>query len=119
MIAASCFPSTPEPGWKAPSRAAVPTVKPQARAAPKRTITFEHFYLSLQAAVAGAGTAIGPIALVADDLATGALVAPYGLAADGSSYVLMAPAAARESSLFDTTLDWLRAECAKLDAWAG
>ena len=85
--------------------------------APKRETTFEHFYLSLQAAVAGAGTAIGPIALVADDLASGVLVAPYGLVADGSKYVLMAPAATREECLFATAVEWLRGECAKLEGW--
>ena len=40
-----------------------------------REVRFEHFYLSLQAAVAGAGVAIGPLALVADDLASGTLCA--------------------------------------------
>ena len=85
---------------------------------PIREITFEHFYLTLQAAVAGAGTAMGPVALVADDLNSGALVAPYGLAADGSRYVLMAPAASRDQGLFDTIVEWLRAECLKLDSWS-
>jgi DNA-binding transcriptional LysR family regulator len=85
--------------------------------APRREITFEHFYLTLQAAVAGAGTAIGPAALVADDLATGALIAPYGLVADGTRYVLMAPAASRDEQLFETVVEWLRAECLKLESW--
>ncbi|WP_431046742.1 LysR substrate-binding domain-containing protein [Streptomyces sp. P1-3] len=39
--------------------------------------TFEHFYPSLQAAVAGLGVAIGPYALVQDDLARGQLVASF------------------------------------------
>lgn len=51
--------------------------------------TFEHFYLSLEAATAGLGVAIGPFALVANDLATGKLVAPFGFEADGSAYVLL------------------------------
>ena len=85
---------------------------------PAREITFEHFYLTLQAAVAGAGTAIGPAALVADDLASGTLVAPYGLVADGSRYVLMAPAATRDERLFETVVEWLRGECLELDSWS-
>ena len=39
---------------------------------------FEHFYLSLQAAGAGLGVAIGPWQLVRDDLAAGLLAAPLG-----------------------------------------
>lgn len=51
--------------------------------------TFEHFYLSLQAAAAGVGVAIGPYALVADDLREGRLVAPFGFVEDGSKYVFL------------------------------
>ncbi|MGR3454223.1 LysR family transcriptional regulator [Pseudooceanicola sp.] len=50
---------------------------------------FEHFYYSLQAAVAGLGVAIGPWHLVRDDIETGLLVAPSGFRPDGSSYVLL------------------------------
>lgn len=39
---------------------------------------YEHFYLMLQAASFGAGIAIAPKYLVARELATGQLVAPYG-----------------------------------------
>ncbi|WXB11746.1 LysR family transcriptional regulator [Pendulispora albinea] len=75
---------------------------------PAREIRFEHFYLSLQAAVAGAGVAIGPIALVSDDLANGALLAPRGFVADGSQYVLMTAREGYDRACFDTVLDWLR-----------
>ncbi|WP_250517615.1 transcriptional regulator GcvA [Caballeronia sp. INDeC2] len=44
---------------------------------PAAVLTFDHFYLTLQAAVDGMGIAMGPTALVADDLATGRLVAPF------------------------------------------
>ncbi|SAK60749.1 transcriptional regulator [Caballeronia fortuita] len=44
---------------------------------PAAVLTFDHFYLTLQAAVDGMGIAMGPSALVADDLATGRLVAPF------------------------------------------
>ncbi|KAI3593163.1 Transcriptional regulator, LysR family [Cupriavidus sp. U2] len=44
---------------------------------PAATLNFDHFYLTLQAAIDGIGIAIGPIALVADDLATGRLVEPF------------------------------------------
>lgn len=41
------------------------------------SLTLDHFYLTLQAALDGLGVAMGPTALVADDLATGRLVAPF------------------------------------------
>ncbi|MCI1044764.1 MULTISPECIES: transcriptional regulator GcvA [Caballeronia] len=44
---------------------------------PAAVLTFDHFYLTLQAAVDGMGIAMGPTALVADDLASGRLVAPF------------------------------------------
>ena len=45
--------------------------------APVASLTLDHFYLTLQAALDGLGVAMGPTALVADDLATGRLVAPF------------------------------------------
>lgn len=69
---------------------------------------FEHFYLSLQAAVAGAGIAIGPIALVADDIASGALSAPRGFTADGTRYALMRNRDSDDVSSFEIVLEWLR-----------
>ena len=51
--------------------------------------TFEHFYLSLQAAAAGLGVAMGPLALVHDDLEAGRLAAPFGFEPDGTAYLLL------------------------------
>jgi LysR family glycine cleavage system transcriptional activator len=44
---------------------------------PAASLTFDHFYLTLQAAIDGIGIAMGPTALVSDDLAAGRLVAPF------------------------------------------
>lgn len=52
---------------------------------------FEHLYFLLEAAVAGLGVAIAPRQLVADDLAAGRLVAPWGFQATRASWVLCAP----------------------------
>jgi DNA-binding transcriptional LysR family regulator len=82
---------------------------------PSREVTFEHFYQSLQAAVAGAGLAIGPAALVADDLRSGALVAPWGFVRDGSSYVLMRSLEKSEDKLFGKVLAWLRREAVEIE----
>ncbi|SAL53450.1 transcriptional regulator [Caballeronia cordobensis] len=57
------------PDWLA--QANMPAITPAA------ALTFDHFYLTLQAAVDGMGIAMGPTALVADDLAAGRLVAPF------------------------------------------
>lgn len=81
-----------------------------------RDVQFEHFYQSLQAAVAGAGIAIGPVALVADDLAAGVLCAPHGFVADGSRYLLMAPAGEGDRAAFAAVLAWLRLACQSLPA---
>lgn len=52
---------------------------------------FAHLYYLLEAAVAGLGVAIAPQALVADDLAAGRLVAPWGFAATGAHWALCTP----------------------------
>jgi len=59
------------PDWLASAQ--MPTLIPAA------TLNFDHFYLTLQAAIDGIGIAIGPIALVADDLAAGRLVEPFAM----------------------------------------
>mgnify|MGYP000933051983 CR=1 FL=1 len=95
-------------GWARWAQAA------QAQLKPTRELRFEHFYLSLQAATAGAGIAMGPIALVADDIANGVLCAPRGFLADGSRYVLMAPASGRDTDTFGAVLAWLRSSTSDL-----
>ncbi|MBN3785443.1 transcriptional regulator GcvA [Burkholderia sp. Ac-20353] len=49
----------------------------QAQLTPRHSLTLEHFYLTLQGALDGLGIAMGPIALVADDVAEGRLVQPF------------------------------------------
>lgn len=44
---------------------------------PAATLTLDHFYLSIQAAIDGLGVAMGPTALISDDLAAGRLVLPF------------------------------------------
>jgi len=52
---------------------------------------FEHLYYLLEAAIAGLGVAIAPEPLVADDLAAGRLVAPWGFAQTSASWILAVP----------------------------
>ncbi|QQE08261.1 LysR family transcriptional regulator [Cupriavidus sp. ISTL7] len=73
---------------------------------------FEHFYFSLQAAVAGLGVAIGPWHLVQDDIASGMLAAPMGFVEDGSRYCLLSPVPIRAGTPAAAVLDWLKTTAA-------
>jgi DNA-binding transcriptional LysR family regulator len=53
---------------------------------------FEHLYYLLEAAAAGLGVAIAPQQLVADDLAGGRLVAPWGFVETSARLALWVPA---------------------------
>jgi LysR family glycine cleavage system transcriptional activator len=44
---------------------------------PASTLVFDHFYLSIQAAVGGLGVAMGPSVLVREELENGRLIAPF------------------------------------------
>ena len=70
--------------------------------------TFEHFYFSLQAAVAGLGIAIGPWHLVRDDVASGLLAAPLGFVEDSSRYCLLSPRPLPAAGPQADLLTWLR-----------
>jgi len=69
---------------------------------------FEHFYFSLQAALAGLGVAIAPCKMVQDDLEAGLLVAPLGFSEDGTSYHLLAPQEAAPGSAHFFLQEWLK-----------
>ncbi|WCM53261.1 LysR family transcriptional regulator [Pseudomonas sp. WJP1] len=71
--------------------------------------SFEHFYFSIQAAVAGLGVAIGPWHLVRDEIQSGMLAAPLGFVEDGSRYCLLSPSPPKPGSLEMDLLDWLQA----------
>jgi LysR family transcriptional regulator, glycine cleavage system transcriptional activator len=72
---------------------------------PAPTRTFEHFYLSLQAASSGLGIAIGPRALVEDDLAAGRLAAPFSFEPDGTAYYLLTADSPRDRFRADSPAD--------------
>ncbi|OIN50676.1 LysR family transcriptional regulator [Pseudomonas azotoformans] len=70
---------------------------------------FEHFYFSIQAAVAGLGVAMGPWHLVRDDILNGVLAAPLGFVEDGTSYCLLSSTAPKAGGVEMELLQWLRA----------
>lgn len=92
--------------WRQWSRAA--GVKPPRRAGP----AYEHFYLSLQAAAAGLGVAIGSALMVCDALRDRRLAAPCGFVRDGSAYVLLSPRPSSEDPRASAFLEWLRRQAA-------
>jgi DNA-binding transcriptional LysR family regulator len=78
-----------------------------------REQTFEHFYFSLQAAAAGVGVAIGPFALVQQEIEAGALEAPFGFIADGSAYHLLSDRPIEGDPRSEALLSWLRSQAGR------
>ena len=75
---------------------------------PAATLTFDHFYLTLQAAIDGLGVAIGPTALIADDLAAGRLVTPFPeVSLPARAYFAYLPRRGGINPAADVFCDWL------------
>ncbi|WP_042302783.1 transcriptional regulator GcvA [Paraburkholderia kururiensis] len=73
--------------------------------------SFDHFYLVLQAAVDGLGVALGPLPLVADELASGRLVAPFaGPSIDARGYWWVARREVADAPLVEQFCGWLEAQ---------
>ena len=95
------------PDWLVSAQ--IPALKPAA------TLTFDHFYLTLQAAIDGIGIAMGPTALVSDDLAAGRLVAPFtGPRLPSRSYCTYVPDGKSADDLVMLFRSWLESEGAAL-----
>ncbi|PVX81195.1 transcriptional regulator GcvA [Paraburkholderia unamae] len=78
---------------------------------PAAALTFDHFYLTLQAAIDGIGVAMGPTALVADDLAAGRLVTPFaGPRLPSRSYCTYVPDEKSGDGLIERFRSWLERE---------
>jgi LysR family glycine cleavage system transcriptional activator len=75
---------------------------------PAASLTFDHFYLTIQAALDGLGVAMGPTALIADDLAAGRLVTPFPkIMLPARSYFAYLPEARRNDPHVAVFCDWL------------
>lgn len=72
---------------------------------------FDHFYFSLQAAIAGLGIAIGPDLLVRDDLTKGHVIAPYGFVRTGYNYIGLSLRPVRQTESLSYFVNWLREAC--------
>ncbi|MBN8990725.1 MAG: transcriptional regulator GcvA [Rhizobiales bacterium] len=75
---------------------------------PAASLSFDHFYLTIQAAVDGLGVAMGPTALIADDLAAGRLVTPFPtISLPARSYFAYFPAGRSNDPHSAVFCDWL------------
>ncbi len=73
--------------------------------------TYEHYYFTLQAAVAGLGVCVAPWHLVADDVQAGRLLAPLGFCDSGYRYV--ARRRPQRSQKLDLFCAWLQTQAAQ------
>ena len=69
-------------------------------------IHYEHFYLAIQAAETGQGTAIASLYMVADAIAADRLCAPHGFTPDGTNYLAIRPAGVVDQHC-NTFIAWL------------
>ena len=82
--------------------AGIPNLKPA------RDQVFEHFYFAIQAAIEGLGVAMGPLALVGDELREGRLVAPIKEPAIRTrGYFVYAPDTNSEAPAITALRQWL------------
>lgn len=69
---------------------------------------FEHFYLSIQAAVAGLGVAVASELMVDEEIRRGILAAPHGFQDDGSAYYLLSDIPFEADCRRQKFLSWLK-----------
>lgn len=75
---------------------------------------FPHLYYLLEAALAGLGVAIAPAPLVADDLAAGRLLAPWGFEPTPARWIFATPSRGTDPRM-PALAAWLRNELAQDD----
>jgi DNA-binding transcriptional LysR family regulator len=84
-----------------------------------RPLMFDHFAMSIQAAIARLGVAMGPHPLVMDALAAGRLVAPLGFVRTKATYVLLSTRAPGEEPRTDALRAWLHAQARRARPGSG
>ncbi|OTA19935.1 LysR family transcriptional regulator [Xenorhabdus beddingii] len=71
---------------------------------------FEHFYILLEAVMAGHGVGISSIYMVEQELSHQRISAPYGFIPDGSAYYLISPDSFEANEPQTLFLEWLKKE---------
>lgn len=77
--------------------------------------SFEHFSHAIEAAAAGLGVAMSPWTFVADDVASGRLVAPIGFMTRPAKLALVRPSG-RDNPAIDRLAEWLVEQGARMPA---
>jgi LysR family glycine cleavage system transcriptional activator len=85
---------------------------------PKSQLRFSDESHAIQAAVAGQGVALLSLSLVADELAAGRLVQPFGPVVEGLTYHLLTAADRPMGPVVTAAANWLRAEIAAIRSTA-
>lgn len=70
-------------------------------------VCYEHFYLCIQAAIAGQGSALASFLMVTDEIQSGQLQAPNGFIPDGSAYYLLSPKPIGADRAVAVFVNWL------------
>ena len=71
--------------------------------------TYEHFYLAIEAALAGQGVALASIHMVERDVSAGRLCSPHGFWPDGTQYVALTAHPIEDDARASRFVDWLSA----------
>ncbi|MCJ2126720.1 LysR family transcriptional regulator [Methylobacterium sp. J-077] len=71
--------------------------------------TYEHFYLAIEAALAGQGVVLASIHMVGRDVAAGRLCSPRGFWPDGTQYVALSAHPIEQDERASRFVDWLSA----------
>ncbi len=74
---------------------------------PRSTRLLDHHFLMTEATLGGLGIALAPQAIVADDVAHGRLMAPFGFDPDGSEYALIHPKQMAHTTGLPELREWL------------
>ncbi|MCX4165277.1 MULTISPECIES: LysR substrate-binding domain-containing protein [Paraburkholderia] len=75
-----------------------------------KRVDYEHFYLCIQAAMAGLGMAMASYFMVQDELRAQQLVAPHGFKRDRSAYYLLSPDPITPESKLARLANWVLGE---------
>jgi len=70
-------------------------------------VSYEHFYLALEAASAAQGVAMASVHMVAGDIENGRLVAPFGFHLDGSHYICLSKTEFNQDPRKMMFMDWI------------
>ncbi|MEQ4673016.1 LysR family transcriptional regulator [Providencia vermicola] len=70
-------------------------------------VTYEHFYLCIQAALSGQGAALVSFLMVIDEIQAGQLQAPEGFIPDDSAYYLLSPKPIAADGAVAVFVNWL------------